>query len=92
MSAQQFLTKLLRCLPSTLYAQNYTTTTGCSKLPWGLLFPLEFRSIYTARYVHLAQPRDSRNLVTSLVQAGNKPARYYATVRASELGPLFTRA
>jgi hypothetical protein len=88
----QFLTKLLRRLPITLYIQNYITTSGCSKPPWGLLIPLEFRSIYTAKYVHWAQPRDSRNLVASLVQAANKTARYYATVRASELGPLFTRA
>lgn len=27
-----------------------------------------------------------------MVQVGNKPTRYYATVRASELGPLFTSA
>ena len=46
----------------------------------------------TAQRFHRTKVRDSGNLVTSLVQAGNKPARYYATMRASELGPLFTSA
>ena len=92
LTSPQFLTKLLRRLPSTLDIKNHTTTSDCSKPLWGLLFPSDIRGIFTSQWVHWAQIRDSRNLVTSLVQAGNKPARYYATVRASELGPLFTRA
>ena len=79
-------------LPSTLHIKNYTTTSDCGKPPWGLLFPLEFRGMFTAQRVHQASIWDSGNLVTPLVQAGNQPARYYATIRASELGPLFTSA
>jgi hypothetical protein len=88
----KLLAKLLRLLPSTLYSKKYTTTSDCSKPPWGLLFPLEVPGMFTGQRVHQVKVRDSGNLVTSLVQAGNKPARYYATIRASELGPLFTSA
>ena len=87
-----FLTKILRLLPSTLYYQTRFTALACSKSPWGLLFPLEVRGMLTAQRFHRTKVRDSGNLVASLVQAGNKPARYYATMRASELGPLFTSA
>ena len=48
--------------------------------------------MFTKQWVHQVRSRDSRNLVTPFMQAGNKPARYYATLRASGLGPLFTRA
>ena len=84
--------EIASALPSTLHIENHATTSDCGKPPWGLLFPLEFRSIFTAQRVHQASIRDSGNLVTPLVQAGIQPARYYATVRASELGPLFTSA
>ena len=87
-----FLTKTFRRLPSTLYSQTRITALACGKSPWGLLFPLEVRGMLTAQRFHRTKARDSGNLVTSLVQAGIKPARYYATMRASELGPLFTRA
>ena len=53
---------------------------------------MEVRGIFTAQRVHRAVDRDIGDLVASLVQADNKSARYYATVRASELGPLFTSA
>lgn len=79
-----------RRLPTTLCNGPHITTSGCSKPPWGLLFPSEVRGIFTTKQVHSATLRDSGNLVTSLVQVGIQPTRYYATMRASELGPLFT--
>ena len=84
--------EITSALPSTLDIEKHTTTSDCGKPPWGLLFPMEFRGIFTAQRVHQASIRDSGNLVIPLVQAGIQPARYYATVRASELGPLFTSA
>ena len=86
------LARALLGLPPTLHSRNRITAPGCSKPPWGLLFPLGVRGIFTAQRVRRACARDSGDLVTPLVQAGIKPARYYATMRASELGPLFTRA
>lgn len=83
--------EITSALPFTLYYKNYTTTSDCSKPLWGLLFPLEIRGMITTQYVHQARSRDSRNLVTPFMQVDNKSTRYYATLRTSELGPLFTR-
>ena len=90
--APQPIAGLLRRLLSTLHIKNHITASDCSKHPWGLLIPLEVRGIFTAHRFHQVLVRDTWNHVTSLVQVGIQPTRYYATVRASELGPLFTSA
>ena len=90
--APQLLAKLLRrshlrCTPkTTLQHQAAVNLRGVFSSRW------DFPAYSLGKQVHQVQGRDSGNLVISLVQAGIQPARYYATVRASELGPLFTSA
>ena len=88
----QILANLLRRLQPTLQSKNHKTISDCGKAPWGLSLPLGLRSVFTTWCVHRVPARDSGDLVTPLVQADIKSARYYATLRASELGPLFTSA
>ena len=68
MVSPQFLAKLLRKLPPTLYNKNYRTISDCGKVPWGLSLPSGLRGIFTTQYVHQVVVRDSRNVVTPLVQ------------------------
>ena len=65
------------------------TTTSCSKVPQGLSFPLDVSGLCTRKYFQKAPIRDSDNLVKPFMQVAIHTTRYYATLRASELGPPF---
>ena len=47
LSHPRLLAKPLLMLPFTLNIKNHATAADCSKLLWGLLFPLEFGGLFT---------------------------------------------
>jgi hypothetical protein len=62
---------LIASLPTTLYDQFHTTTSACSKVPWGLLVPLKDSRVCAGHWVRWVSTRDSGDLVKPFMQADN---------------------